>query len=332
MTSRASIGDLGILKELACTNQGFQSLSVFEHYDSEYVYYLMHTKKNILLSLASGSTFLEISPSAVRQLKIPLPPTKTEQTAIAKVLSDVDALIAQLEKLITKKSQIKQGAMQTLLNPFDENGKLKDGWSMTTYGEAFDFMSTAAYSRADLGEEGSGYVHYGDIHTSWENHLNLAKIDLPTINIEMAKPYTYLKDGDLIMADASEDYDGIGKSVEVIGLEDRIAISGLHTFLLRTKNELFVNSFKGYIHQMSYVKQQLNQMATGLKVYGVSKNNLKNIYIPRPLEDTQESIQLCIRGMDTEISALESKLAKTKQLKQGMMQSLLTGQVRLISS
>lgn len=281
-----------------------------------------------VMSMRSGQP--GINGNEYGTLKLPLPPTREEQSAIATALGDADALITQLEKLITKKRQIKQGAMQTLLNPFEGNGKLKHDWSMTTYGQAFDFLSTAAYSRADLGGGDCGYIHYGDIHTDWENHLDVQKVELPTISTEQAKPYAFAQEGDLIMADASEDYDGIGKSVEITGLEGNKVISGLHTFLLRSKGDTFVNGFKGYIHQITSVKQQLNKMATGLKVYGVSKNNLKNIFIPRPPKNDQEKITNILRDMDAEISELACKVKKMKELKQGMMQSLLTGQIRLV--
>ena len=301
--------------------------------DKTYAYYFLKQTKLFefiekLSQRSSGQTGVDL-----RELKlypIPLPPTKSEQTAIAKALSDVDALITQLEKFIAKKCQIKQGIMQTLLDPFDGYGKLKAGWTIPTYGEAFDFMSTAAYSRADLGNTGSGYIHYGDIHTLRDNHIDLNQVSLPTINLEMAKPYTSLIDGDLIMADASEDYDGVGKSIEVKGVGDKTIISGLHTFLLRDTKKTFVNGFRGYIHQISIVKRQLNQLATGLKVYGVSKNNLKKIEIPTPPSEEQIIIAKTLEDIDIEIIALETKLAKTQKLKQGMMQSLLTGKIRLV--
>lgn len=298
-----------------------------------YAYYFLKQTKlfNFVEKLSqrsSGQTGIDLN--ELKRYPIALPPTKKEQVSIATTLSDVDTLITQLEKLITKKRQIKQGAMQTLLNPFESNGELKHDWSMTTYGQAFDFLSTAAYSRADLGGGDCGYIHYGDIHTDWENHLDVQKVELPMISTEQAKPYAFAQEGDLVMADASEDYDGIGKSVEIIGLEGNKVISGLHTFLLRSKGDTFVNGFKGYIHQITSVKQQLNKMATGLKVYGVSKNNLKNIFIPRPPKNDQEKITNILRDMDAEISELACKVKKMKELKQGMMQSLLTGQIRLV--
>ncbi|WP_286256828.1 restriction endonuclease subunit S [Pseudoalteromonas apostichopi] len=265
----------------------------------------------------------------IREFDIPLPPTKSEQSAIAKALTDMDELVHSLEKLIEKKQLIKLGAMQKLLNPFDEDGELKDGWSQVSYDEAFTFLSTATYSRSDLGGDGALYIHYGDIHTKFGTHVDLNSEPVPALDIDKVAAYAKLKDGDLIMADASEDYDGIGKSFEVSGVGEKVVIAGLHTFLMRPKGDHFIDGFKGFIHEIVYVKSQLNQKATGLKVYGVSKNTLKDILIPYPCETMQRQVVDALRDIDCEILALSNKLEKNKKLKQGMMQALLTGQIRL---
>lgn len=254
---------------------------------------------------------------------IPLPPTLTEQTAIATALSDTDQYITHLEKLIAKKRDIKQGAMQELLKP-------KEGWGVNTYGEIFDFLTTATYSRADLSDTGEiGYVHYGDIHTKWSSFLDFEKYKLPTIVKNQLKNYPLLREGDIIMADASEDYSGVGESIEVINLGENKSIAGLHTFLLRDKKGVFVNGFKGYIHKGKIVKSQIEKLASGLKVYGISKYNLKSVQIPIPPIEEQTRIFTILSDMDSEIATLETKLSKAQSIKQGMMQQLLTGKIRL---
>lgn len=288
-------------------------------------------RNKYFLSFDSGTGQTNLKKVDILSCPLLLPKMMAEQSAIAKALSDIDDLIIKLEKLIDKKQLIKQGAMQKLLNPFDKNGELKEGWELISYGESFDFMSTASYARADLEGGTVKYIHYGDIHMLWDSHVDISINELPTVSFEQSKSYTHLQNGDLVMADASEDYEGIGKSIEVSGINNKVVISGLHTFLLRCKDNLFINGFKGYIHQTSYVVKQLRKMATGLKVYGVTKNNLKKINIPRPPEIEQQRIIAILNSMNMDISTLEKKLAKTKQLKQGMMQQLLTGQIRLVN-
>jgi type I restriction enzyme, S subunit len=288
-----------------------------------YWFFLSNSFSKRMKETATGSTVRHTSNGSIYNSLIAVP-TNAEQAAIATVLSDTDALISSLEKLIAKKKMIKQGAMQELLKP-------KDGWELKTFGEVFDFLSTAAYSRADLTENDEiRYVHYGDIHTKWDMFLDISANELPTINTDKVKNYSYIEDGDLIMADASEDYAGISKSVEVKNTGSVFAISGLHTFLLRDKNNFFVNGFRGYIYLMKGVKTQFDRLATGLKVYGVSKNNLKTVVIPIPPKKEQTMIASVLSDIETEISALERKLVKFKTIKQGMMQVLLTGKIRLV--
>jgi len=282
----------------------------------------------------------------VEVFKLALPPTKAEQTAIAAVLSDADALITHLEKLIAKKRNVKQGAMQELLTGkrrlpgFEQTrgykqteiGVIPSDWILKSYGEIFDFLTTATYSRSQLSDSGEiKYVHYGDIHTKCEHFLDCDKIELPSIKQELLKNYPLLKEGDVIVVDASEDYGGVSKSVEIRNIRNHKIISGLHTFLLRDKNEISAEGFKGYIHSNTLVKKQMDRLATGMKVYGVSKTNLKLINIPLPPTKAEQiRIAQILSDMDTEIEALEKKLEKYKMLKQGTMQNLLTGRIRLI--
>jgi type I restriction enzyme S subunit len=114
LTTRAGIGDVGILKIEACTNQGFQSLVCHSNTHYEFIYYLMQTKKNELLNNASGSTFLEISPNKVKSIEIQIP-SLPEQTRIATILSDMDIEIEALKQKLAKAKQVKQGLMQELL-------------------------------------------------------------------------------------------------------------------------------------------------------------------------------------------------------------------------
>ncbi len=115
LTSRASIGDCAILKVVATTNQGFQSLIPLEKINNEFLYYLMLTLKNKLLKLASGSTFLEVSPNKIKNLLIPLPPLN-EQIAIANILSDLDNEIISLKNKKRQFENIKKALNHDLMS------------------------------------------------------------------------------------------------------------------------------------------------------------------------------------------------------------------------
>ena len=298
--------------------------------------------------LNSGTAQPKLNKQNCLKIKVAKPSLK-EQTLIATALSDVDNLISELEKLITKKQAIKTATMQQLLTgktrlpqfalrddgtrkgyKQSELGAIPEDWDVKTYGEVFTFLSTSTNSRDDLSSDGDlGYIHYGDIHTKWNNRLDLDKQNLPKISRNLVSSALIL-DGDLIMADASEDYQGIGKSVEIFNIRNKKIVAGLHTFLLRDKNKILADGFRSYLHAISTVKAAFDRLATGLKVYGISKNNLTKIFLPVPSIEEQTAIAKILADMDSEIQALEKRLVKTRQIKQGMMQELLTGKTRLV--
>jgi type I restriction enzyme S subunit len=192
-------------------------------------------------------------------------------------------------------------------------------------------LNTANNPRADLSEFGEvGYIHYGDIHTMDSPFLNCEQTSLPLIAKERVAGIPYVSDGDLVMADASEDYAGIGKCVEVQNVQGQEIVAGLHTFLLRSNRQLLADGFKGYLQFIPSVKDALIRLATGISVYGVSKNNVRSIEVVLPKPDEQAAIAAVLSDMDAEIAALEQRRDKTRALKQGMMQELLTGRTRLV--
>lgn len=115
MTSRATIGECAINTVPMATNQGFKNLVPFDFVDVDFLYYLLSTQTQRLVGLSAGSTFLEIGKAQLRQYEIRLPPTKSEQTAIATILSDMDTEITALEIRRTKTRALKQAMMQELL-------------------------------------------------------------------------------------------------------------------------------------------------------------------------------------------------------------------------
>jgi type I restriction enzyme S subunit len=264
-----------------------------------------------------------VNAGTLKLMPIPIPPTKAEQSAIASALSDADTLITNLEKLITKKRNIKQGTMQKLLRP-------KEGWEVKKLGDVFTFYPTANYSKAEMALDGEiGCMHYGLIHAISTANYSLDN-GLRYYVIGNKSEYELIKDGDVIMVDASEDLAGINKSIEIYGVGNKKLIAGLHTYLMRDENTVFVNTFRGLVLNSTGIKKQLLKLAVGMKVFGVSKVQLKEVLMPIPPLKEQLSITAILSDMDAEIAALETKLEKYKKVKLGMMQNLLTGKIRLV--
>ena len=149
LCTRATIGELKINSIPMATNQGFKNITVNNSGNAEFLYYLLQTKKSRMLDLAIGSTFLEISKTALSKILLQIP-MRDEQNKIADALSDMDNLVVVLEKQIAKKKAIKQGAMQELLTGkrrlpgFSgewETKKLEDYCSLITKQTGFDYSA-----------------------------------------------------------------------------------------------------------------------------------------------------------------------------------------------
>jgi type I restriction enzyme S subunit len=208
-------------------------------------------------------------------------------------------------------------------------GKVPIGWDVKKMGDCFDFFPTSSYSREKLTEIGDClYVHYGDIHTKFHEFIDFNIEQLPFVTKEMAARFTKLEEGDLIIADASEDYEGVGKAVEVINLQDKKAISGLHTLHLRSKDECFANGFKGYVLNNDKVRLDILRSTTGIKVYSISKSGLKRILLPRPPKAEQEAIALILSKVDDTIRAANKAIKAAEKLKLGFIQNLLSGKLK----
>lgn len=204
-----------------------------------------------------------------------------------------------------------------------EVGLIPSDWEVKTIGEIFTFYSTSNYSKAEMSLYGDvGCVHYGLIHAIENSHYSLSSGIKYYVTKEQAK-YEAIKEGDVIMVDASEDLVGLNKSVEVFDLNNKEYIAGLHTFHLRDNNSIYVGTFKGLILNSNSVKKQMLRFAVGMKVFGVSKPQLQNILIPVPTKAEQTAIATALSDADALISGLEKLITKKRNIKQGAMQKLL---------
>jgi type I restriction enzyme S subunit len=234
----------------------------------------------------------------IRKFFIPLPPTKAEQTAIGTALSDADALIQSLEKLIAKKRLIKQGAMQELLKP-------KEGWVVKKLGEIFSITAG------------------GDLRKDAFSSVNDEKYCYPIYSNSLTNAglYGYC---------SSYDHDGNCITVTARGTVG-FSNSRDHKFsaigrllILKPIEKLNCVFIAEYIN----LKVEFANESTGVPQLTAPQISNYEVVIPDYTEQTR--IATILADMDAEISALETKLAKYKQIKQGMMQNLLTGKIRLV--
>ncbi len=305
-------------------------------YSTTYVWQVlwnMH-ESGLLQCLRTVGAQPALSMSNLKKHKIPVPPTKDEQRAIADALSDVDELLSGLDRLIAKKRDLKQAAMQQLLTGKTRLPGFSGEWPVKMFAEMFNFSGGYSASRNQLSTKGHCYLHYGDIHTSSKTFLNVSAEyqDIPKLDIPLKRvPSTsLLKDGDVVFVDASEDDAGTSKHVVVVNKENLPFISGLHTIVAKSKTDELAHSYRRYCFQTPALRQQFLFYAVGTKVSGISKSNIAKLKMPVPSFAEQTAIAEVLSDMDAELEALGKRLEKTRALKQAMMQELLTGNTRLV--
>ena len=214
---------------------------------------------------------------------------------------------------------------EKLLVPKLRFKEFKDEWKEISLVNVFTFYNTNSLSRADLSEEGLiKNIHYGDIHQKFNNILDVNKEKLPyiksDIKVNIHNEENYCQDGDLILADASEDYDGIGKAVEVINVGNNIIVSGLHTILARDTNKVMSLGFKGYLFNTPLIHNQIRVLANGFKVYGISKNNIYDLDVRIPTKTEQEKITNFLILLDKKIELQQRRIEALKIYKKGLIQ------------
>lgn len=206
-------------------------------------------------------------------------------------------------------------------------------WEEKTLGDIFTFYSTNSLSRDKLNYTGGPYknIHYGDIHMIFPTVLNVSETEIPYINDGVKVKLTddnFVQDGDIAIADASEDYADIGKAIEIVGVGDEKLVCGLHTLHGRDLNKVMINGFKGYLLRTPKVRRQMMTLCAGAKVLGISKDNINSVSVNIPSKEEQEKIKNLLVAYDNLIRNQEGKISALKERKQGLLKKIFTQQVR----
>lgn len=282
-------------------------------------YWQIFSKLKIINSISTGGAQPFLSLNQIGNLKIVLP-TLIEQTAIVTALSDADGLITGLEKLIAKKRNIKQGAMQQLLQP-------KEGWEVKKLGELGKvYGGLSGKSKIDFYEGKYPYIPFMNIMSN--SVIDLTYLDY--VNIKNGEFQNQALKGDLFFNGSSETPEEVGMCSAL--LED-IPNLYLNSFCFgyRLYKEYNADSlYLSYFFRSDEGRNLFYAMAQGATRYNLSKGNFLKLEIKLPKPEEQTRIATILSDMDAELSVLEQKLEKYKKIKLGMMQELLTGKTRLV--
>lgn len=206
-----------------------------------------------------------------------------------------------------------------------------ESWIEKKYGEVLEFKQTNSLSRDSLNYDIGTVknIHYGDIHTKFHTNFDILCEEVPFINevvdISKIKEENYCKNGDLVIADASEDYGDVGKTIEIRNLHNQKVVAGLHTFIARPKNGSFAPGFAGYLMKSWTVRLQVMMLAQGTKVFGISSRHLADVIFKIPHLQEQQKIATFLYTIDQKIQQLTRKKELLEQYKKGISSLLLTG-------
>ena len=307
--------------DLYAVNQRVCALTPYRD-SSKYLFYILN-RNSYFLKFDDGVNQTHLLNHVFQKCLLPLSPTKAEQEAIAEALSDADVLIESLEQLLVKKRQLKQGAMQELLTGKKRLPGFSGEWQVKRLGELGGFLKGSGVLRDESASGSLACVRYGELYT---RHDDCIKRFYSWISREVAATATRMERGDILFAGSGETKDEIGKCVAFV--DDIEAYAGGDIVILRSKKDAPL--FLGYYLNTGPINRQKASKGQGDAVVHISAAALADIQCVLPCIPEQTAIATILSDMDAEITTLEARLSKARQLKQGMMQELLTGRIRLI--
>ena len=279
---------------------------------AQYIYYyLQHFNLNRLI-FGSGQPL--ITGGMLKKVKVSLGNIQ-EQNKLTRLLSLLDERIATQNKIIDKLQSLIKGIADNILdNPL---------WKKTYLRSFMQFFSTNSLSWEQLSyEEGEiRNLHYGLIHGFFTSGIK--SYSLPMVKYgEMPKQYTLCQVGDVAFADASEDTDEIGKSVEFVDTIKGDTICGLHTIHGRDIKNRTVVGFKGFAFNSRYFHNQIKRLAQGTKVFSITANNLSSCYVYLPDVETQKVIVKLLKAYEEQLIISRMTLKQYEKQKQYLLRQM----------
>jgi type I restriction enzyme S subunit len=297
--------------------------------DQDYLFYVLKQEKlfqliDSLSRRSSGQTGVEMP--ALKGYGLPLP-TPPEQRAIASALSDVDALLAKLDQLIAKKRDLKQAAMQQLLTGQTRLPGFSGEWEvkrMKSLGNTYGGLT--GKTKIDFGHGRARYIPFMNVMTDTVIDIEW----LEAVNVSSNEVQNLTQKGDLFFNGSSETPEEVGFCSVLLQDVPNLYLNSF-CFGFRFNSDAKVNGlFFAYWFRSDKGRETMAVLAQGATRYNIAKNAFLRLELPQPPEEEQTAIATVLSDMDAELAALEARRDKTRALKQGMMQELLTGRIRLV--
>ena len=329
LSNSMSYGRPYIMNIEGCIHDGWL---VIQKYDKvfyrDYLYYALSSALTMqqYVAMAAGSSVQNLNKEKVSKVVLPCPKI-SEQKKIAEALSSMDALIVDLQKLIRKKKDIRQGTMQMLVTGKQRLDGFEGNWVKINLAKNSRLKARIGWqglTTAEYLDEGYSYLITGtDFQDGRINWNGCHYVDYYRYEQD---PNIQVSNGDLLLTK-----DGtIGKVAFVSDLK-RPATLNSGVFLVKPITDAYTAHFMFYVLESSVFKNFLQQLSAGSTINHLYQKDLVkfDLYVP-PTKEEQEAIAGILFDMDSGIYKLEEKLSKYQKIKQGMMEELLTGKVRLI--
>lgn len=308
--------------------------------DIDYFFYFAQPFLLDVHNKTAATTVKHLSVFDITKAKAYFPPFK-EQTQIAKILTTIDNVIEKTEAAIAKYEAIKQGMMHDLFTRgIGADGQLRPSyvdapdlykestlgwipkeWEVDLLGNCGSFSKGSNIPKYLLEPNGEGCILYGQLYTKFNNTIEKTESKIPTEFIKGMSPLSY---GSILFAGSGETHEEIGKSA-VFLMDDKVFAGG-DIVILDLKDE-FYKPYFGYFLNFESIRRQKARLGQGSSVIHIYPKHLSSILIAIPERDEQELIFKKIDSINNQIKKEHETLSKQTQLKQGLMQDLLTGKV-----
>lgn len=324
---RAPVGAVNINIEESCIGRGLGALRSHQNIDYKYLYYTLIESEKVLNSSAQGSTFTAINSGDLKNLKVKVPKLR-EQEKIAEILSTVDSQIDDTEKLIEKSEELKKGLMQKLLTKGighsefkkTEVGEIPASWEVKKLGDISVKIGDGLHGTPEYSENGKYYFING-------NNISNKKIEVfeYTKKVDESEYLKHKRD--------------LNKNSILISLNGTIGNLGFYNDegIILGKSAGYINlseyvnkKFIYYILASERIQKNFIKELTGTTIKNLSLNTLRETKIAIPSKEEQDKISKVLITIDSEMEEYENKKQKLEELKKGLMQQLLTGEMRTL--
>jgi len=295
----------------------------------EFLHYLINFDfiHKVIVGKSMPGTQIYINTSDVLRLKLSLPVNSVERDRIIEVIKDIDSLISKLDQLIQKKKNIKQGAMQELLTGKRRLPGFSGEWEHKAMGEiGVTYGGLSGKVKSDFEKGSFPYIPFMNIMSN--PIIDTTYFDY--VNIKPSENQNKASKGDLFFNGSSETPEEVGMCSALLEDIPNLYLNSF-CFGFKLNKELKTNSlYLAYFYRSDVGRKLIFSLAQGATRYNLSKTKFMKLEIPYPDPEEQTALANTFSDMDSEIFKLQIIRDKYAELKQGMMQQLLTGKIRLI--